>query len=162
MIRRPPRSPLFPYTTLFRSPGGRSGRYRGFLLCESALAYLQDTHNCGSLSRARKFKQTHYPPFGTRVREVLALAVATQSHSVNAQRKLQIRQALCIPTGISPVKSRSRQCEEEHPHHRRRVCATNCGGAGSSKRDRVVDHRNGSHALSALRSRRRHLSALKT
>src|SRR3712207_9011452 len=25
MIRRPPRSPLFPYTTLFRSPKGRLG-----------------------------------------------------------------------------------------------------------------------------------------
>src|SRR5438046_8339621 len=25
MIRRPPRSTLFPYTTLFRSPGSRSG-----------------------------------------------------------------------------------------------------------------------------------------
>src|SRR3712207_8396640 len=25
MIRRPPRSPLFPYTTLFRSPRGRGG-----------------------------------------------------------------------------------------------------------------------------------------
>src|SRR2546430_16523544 len=24
MIRRPPRSPLFPYTTLFRSPGGHA------------------------------------------------------------------------------------------------------------------------------------------
>src|SRR2546430_11530552 len=30
MIRRPPRSTLFPYTTLFRSPGGREVR-RGFL-----------------------------------------------------------------------------------------------------------------------------------
>src|SRR5256885_8851472 len=30
MIRRPPRSTLFPYTTLFRSPAhGRSGRTRG-------------------------------------------------------------------------------------------------------------------------------------
>src|SRR2546422_7803629 len=28
MIRRPPRSTLFPYTTLFRSPGRRSGRPR--------------------------------------------------------------------------------------------------------------------------------------
>src|SRR6266496_6034655 len=30
MIRRPPRSTLFPYTTLFRSPGGNSpsGRFR--------------------------------------------------------------------------------------------------------------------------------------
>src|SRR2546430_12252849 len=26
MIRRPPRSPLFPYPTLFRSPGGRRAR----------------------------------------------------------------------------------------------------------------------------------------
>src|SRR2546427_7603675 len=26
MIRRPPRSTLFPYTTLFRSPPGRAGR----------------------------------------------------------------------------------------------------------------------------------------
>src|SRR5215467_14431494 len=26
MIRRPPRSTLFPYTTLFRSPGGADGR----------------------------------------------------------------------------------------------------------------------------------------
>src|SRR2546422_4482926 len=26
MIRRPPRSPLFPYTTLFRSPGARLDR----------------------------------------------------------------------------------------------------------------------------------------
>src|SRR6266496_5419933 len=28
MIRRPPRSPLFPYTTLFRSAGARDGRAR--------------------------------------------------------------------------------------------------------------------------------------
>src|SRR6266540_6141961 len=29
MIRRPPRSTLFPYTTLFRAPPGRRGRVRG-------------------------------------------------------------------------------------------------------------------------------------
>src|SRR3712207_7272423 len=29
MIRRPPRSTLFPYTTLFRSRGGRDGGRRG-------------------------------------------------------------------------------------------------------------------------------------
>src|SRR2546426_2511659 len=29
MIRRPPRSTLFPYTTLFRSPRGRRTRLRG-------------------------------------------------------------------------------------------------------------------------------------
>src|SRR2546430_12220641 len=30
MIRRPPRSTLFPYTTLFRSPFTFTGAYRGF------------------------------------------------------------------------------------------------------------------------------------
>src|SRR5205814_7253418 len=29
MLRRPPRSTLFPYTTLFRSPSGRAGARRG-------------------------------------------------------------------------------------------------------------------------------------
>src|SRR5258708_23883023 len=29
MIRRPPRSTLFPYTTLFRSAGGRAGAHAG-------------------------------------------------------------------------------------------------------------------------------------
>src|SRR5258707_11326123 len=45
MIRRPPRSTLFPYTTLFRSPGmervpasaapgpGRGGRFSGHISC---------------------------------------------------------------------------------------------------------------------------------
>src|SRR5436309_4803690 len=31
LIRRPPRSTLFPYTTLFRSPGRRTGPRRGRL-----------------------------------------------------------------------------------------------------------------------------------
>src|SRR3989442_5448052 len=37
MIRRPPRSTLFPYTTLFRSPGGAAGQFHhhGQRLCES-------------------------------------------------------------------------------------------------------------------------------
>src|SRR4051812_49872475 len=32
MIRRPPRSTLFPYTTLFRSEGTCSGQY-GYIIC---------------------------------------------------------------------------------------------------------------------------------
>src|SRR3712207_9068667 len=39
MIRRPPRSTLFPYTTLFRSEGGASGRVRDLLA--DALAVQQ-------------------------------------------------------------------------------------------------------------------------
>src|SRR5687768_17635506 len=37
MIRRPPRSTLFPYTTLFRSPGERVGRAAHLLLDEAPL-----------------------------------------------------------------------------------------------------------------------------
>src|SRR3712207_5511764 len=33
MIRRPPRSTLFPYTTLFRSDDGRRSREPRFLMC---------------------------------------------------------------------------------------------------------------------------------
>src|SRR3712207_8394295 len=46
MIRRPPRSTLFPYTTLFRSPGGRDD--------------AQVDHRLASLERACKFGCT--PP----------------------------------------------------------------------------------------------------
>src|SRR5690554_7667686 len=37
MIRRPPRSTLFPYTTLFRSPAGTGKTYTGVALAVKAL-----------------------------------------------------------------------------------------------------------------------------
>src|SRR3712207_8458870 len=41
MIRRPPRSTLFPYTTLFRSGGGAHSRLRGLLvISEVAIALV--------------------------------------------------------------------------------------------------------------------------
>src|SRR5438034_6085720 len=45
MIRRPPRSTLFPYTTLFRSPG----RHRA------------DAARCGGHHRARDVAEIRYP-----------------------------------------------------------------------------------------------------
>src|SRR3712207_6876293 len=39
MIRRPPRSTLFPYTTLFRSAGGRPVRLRGRVMRNVKLVY---------------------------------------------------------------------------------------------------------------------------
>src|SRR5690349_23186524 len=45
MIRRPPRSTLFPYTTLFRSPNGRKV---SVMLEECALAYNVHKINIGS------------------------------------------------------------------------------------------------------------------
>src|SRR5256885_12889270 len=44
MIRRPPRSTLFPYTTLFRSVAGERGVHGGFEHHQVALAGEQRTH----------------------------------------------------------------------------------------------------------------------
>src|SRR2546429_5687900 len=44
MIRRPPRSTLFPYTPLFRSPTGRAASFS-----PDILGYLRDTLNFGGL-----------------------------------------------------------------------------------------------------------------
>src|SRR2546430_6836110 len=57
MIRRPPRSTLFPYTTLFRSPGGvRAARGRGSRSRERAVlgdrgARLRDPGRDAALDR---------------------------------------------------------------------------------------------------------------
>src|SRR5256885_2091143 len=42
MIRRPPRSTLFPYTTLFRSIGVASGAYSSIFIAAPALALLKE------------------------------------------------------------------------------------------------------------------------
>src|SRR2546425_8878018 len=49
MIRRPPRSTLFPYTTLFRSPDGRTGHANDHGLAEvtpeiASLLYRSEEH----------------------------------------------------------------------------------------------------------------------
>src|SRR2546429_2969902 len=67
MIRRPPRSTLFPYTTLFRSPAQRPGNYFGLLggggrlggLAEIALgadrlSRLHDAERAGGALRANR------------------------------------------------------------------------------------------------------------
>src|SRR3712207_9216897 len=56
MIRRPPRSTLFPYTTLFRSRRGRSGAFRGSDQCCRGVEGLRDNVGpCGgSASRSSR------------------------------------------------------------------------------------------------------------
>src|SRR5258706_8709262 len=39
MIRRPPRSTLFPYTTLFRSPNSKYGGGKQIVVCKLRLSY---------------------------------------------------------------------------------------------------------------------------
>src|SRR2546427_6145292 len=56
MIRRPPRSTLFPYTTLFRSPGPNWSFAEG------------ERSTCGSSPRQRPTGTTRSPPRGGRSR----------------------------------------------------------------------------------------------
>src|SRR3712207_8686808 len=56
MIRRPPRSTLFPYTTLFRSAGGLEGALLEELLERDAAHHLEDPqdvprHRLGGIHR---------------------------------------------------------------------------------------------------------------
>src|SRR2546426_3611885 len=54
MIRRPPRSTLFPYTTLFRSAGDAARRVRGLReRAPGAAGRRRATRRPGGLSRAR-------------------------------------------------------------------------------------------------------------
>src|SRR2546430_9186699 len=50
MIRRPPRSTLFPYTTLFRSPGVTGGK-RGRILAEAGFATGKQTRPSHPIER---------------------------------------------------------------------------------------------------------------
>src|SRR5256885_10421424 len=49
MIRRPPRSTLFPYTTLFRSQGGAAVGQRGADHCQRRIAQRQPPAEPGQL-----------------------------------------------------------------------------------------------------------------
>src|SRR3712207_6917771 len=51
MIRRPPRSTLFPYTTLFRSAGAREGRRQEHAVAGPA-ADARRAHQAGDADRA--------------------------------------------------------------------------------------------------------------
>src|SRR3989442_3267539 len=53
MIRRPPRSTLFPYTTLFRSQEFRRGRGRGYADAAALCALAHPLHILGKVARRR-------------------------------------------------------------------------------------------------------------
>src|SRR3712207_7357845 len=54
MIRRPPRSTLFPYTTLFRSPGHASG----LVTSQGVRTWIDDlAHRAGGAAARRRHRQ---------------------------------------------------------------------------------------------------------
>src|SRR2546425_12057801 len=74
MIRRPPRSTLFPYTTLFRSPEGRASYCANYNASDPASIYWQcidpstvDSQSGNGLPRVWRFPFDHFrlpPPPG--------------------------------------------------------------------------------------------------
>src|SRR3989475_9639588 len=75
MIRRPPRSTLFPYTTLFRSVAGRPQAVDRLLPAKAprpaagpALPLAPDLHRAGGVAAVRRSR-----PQGARLSDVLAL-----------------------------------------------------------------------------------------
>src|SRR3712207_7377977 len=97
MIRRPPRSTLFPYTTLFRSPVGR-GSSRTRPSCVDSLAT-----NAGSTPPSRTAAAVPGPLTATR---------GTFPRSEEHPSELQSRQYLvCRPL----VDKKPRHHEEHHP-----------------------------------------------
>src|SRR5690349_21951752 len=58
MIRRPPRSTLFPYTTLFRSQRRHIGRFRDPRINEPAFVQREDEFSeCGSAGAERRSEE---------------------------------------------------------------------------------------------------------
>src|SRR5688572_31566334 len=73
MIRRPPRSTLFPYTTLFRSPGMTFVIEPGIYIRESALDNLPKTaENAAFIDKVRPAVQK-YKDIGVRLEDSFIL-----------------------------------------------------------------------------------------
>src|SRR2546427_3176167 len=100
MIRRPPRSTLFPYTTLFRSQSGATFTYPRFLVPTSVLAGYP-----GPLDRARTsgFFSRPRPRFARSRSEEHTSELQSQSNLVcrlllEKKKKEQIQVSIVITT----------------------------------------------------------------
>src|SRR3712207_7480604 len=59
MIRRPPRSTLFPYTTLFRSVGAADPQYARLRVQDRPVLPPRDHHRCEQLRHAARRSEEH-------------------------------------------------------------------------------------------------------
>src|SRR5256885_11722419 len=77
MIRRPPRSTLFPYTTLFRSPASLRPRHAQWLRARACRHWRSEEHTselqspCNLVCRLLLEKKKHLPPRPPRLHAVL-------------------------------------------------------------------------------------------
>src|SRR5256884_3568767 len=97
MIRRPPRSTLFPYTTLFRSLGGHQVVERPAVLLEPAhgLGYLRDNAlrhgRQGTAQRIRQRSEEHTSELQSRLHLVCRLLLEKK------KKKKQTATSHCEP-----------------------------------------------------------------
>src|SRR3712207_561226 len=107
MIRRPPRSTLFPYTTLFRSrmaamsTSDRSGRPRVLSLAQPTADSLHLGNYLGALRQWAPLQEDHDAFYG--VADLHALTVEVEP-SVLRERTLRSAAQL-LAAGIDPAKS---------------------------------------------------------
>src|SRR2546427_9440767 len=94
MIRRPPRSTLFPYTTLFRSPGNRRGQIASsggtaamrsccWARSEEHTSELQSQSNlvCRLLLEKKKKTKETPNPLDPRLKTCLTVLAAAETHA---------------------------------------------------------------------------------
>src|SRR5690242_21319151 len=89
MIRRPPRSTLFPYTTLFRSPGGH--------VLYAAAGVVPDTPRTGRRDRAAGRSEEHTSELQSHVNLVCRLLLEKKKKKTTPT-KLHPRQSLLTAT----------------------------------------------------------------
>src|SRR5216684_3288051 len=101
MIRRPPRSTLFPYTTLFRSPLGRRPPFEGRLQqwcwarCGPAAVLPRSEHALDCDSQSRPAAESGLPPCRTACRTGAGIPrLAAQDVAALARIQLRVRAAL--------------------------------------------------------------------
>src|SRR3712207_7677185 len=96
MIRRPPRSTLFPYTTLFRSPGHKAAQHPCHRLGPRAPEPRGERHPVGHLPQRRQLLLRRDPLGGGR----------SEEHT----SELQSRQYLVCRLLLEKKKNRSPSC----------------------------------------------------
>src|SRR2546429_5613873 len=82
MIRRPPRSTLFPYTTLFRSPAGRQIRVRGQNIHVELIRVRQSHHAI--------FQRNHLPVGLVAAQAFVQGTKRSEEHTSELQSRLHL------------------------------------------------------------------------
>src|SRR2546422_2211828 len=110
MIRRPPRSTLFPYTTLFRSPGSALESARRQAPCAACRVLVQRRRLGGMLEIGSRLARSFRQPLQTDpLAEGRELA---RAEAMGTPRRLALWQE---PVGRAPTRPNPSDIEREEP-----------------------------------------------